>query len=220
MDNSTKLQHYLPMVSFLSAVCGDRHEVILYDAADLSHSIVAIYNGQLSGQTLGGPMPETARKLLRERIYEKRDFVANHQHSVQNGKQFLSSTFFIKEEGCLTGLVCVNHDTSDLTAMARHLNRLMKSFSLPGEGETPSPAETDDSISDLSTSLIRHTVLDFGIPPERMTALEKEAVVRLLDRQGVFSTRGSVARTAQELNTSEPTIYRYLRRIRSQALRR
>ena len=48
-----------------------------------------------------------------------------------------------------------------------------------------------------------------------MTPQEKEQVIQALEHQGVFSTKGSVGQAAKELNISEPTVYRYLRRIRT-----
>ena len=75
--------------------------------------------------------------------------------------------------------------------------------------------ELDDSIPGLSTTLIHNTVLRRGIPAGRMTAREKEELIGALDRQGVFSTKGAVGQAARELDISEPTVYRYLRRVRN-----
>ena len=40
-------------------------------------------------------------------------------------------------------------------------------------------------------------------------------LIGALDRQGVFSTKGAVGQAARELDISEPTVYRYLRRVRN-----
>lgn len=215
MSNRAKLERYLPIAAFLSGVCGEQYEVILHDVSDPERSVIAIYNGHLSGREVGGPMTELARSLVRDRVYEDRDFIANYEGRTRNGKQFVSSTYFIKEEGELVGLICVNHDVSDLTAISRHLHNLMQGFSVPGEGRAGGyTEELDDSISGLSTTLIHNTVLNFGVPPARMTAQEKEDVVQTLEKQGVFATKGSVGQAARELGISEPTVYRYLRHIR------
>lgn len=216
MSNRTKLERYLPIVSFLSAVCGGNYEVILHDASEPEQSVLAIHNGHLSGRGVGGPMTELARKLVRDRVYEDQDFISNYEGRTRNGKQFVSSTYFIKEDGVLLGLICVNHDVSDLTAMSQHLHNLMRAFSLPGEERSGGyTEELDDSISGLSATLIHNTVLNLGVPSDRMTALEKEGVIEALDRQGVFSAKGAVSQTARELGISEPTVYRYLRRVRA-----
>lgn len=217
MRNRQQLERYLPMVAFLSAVCGENYEVILHDVSDPEASVVAIFNGRLSGRKVGDPMTELARNLVREKIYLDRDFVANYEGRTRSGKRFVSSTYFIKEDGALIGLICVNHDVSDLIAISSHMQNLLAAFSVPGQSSdrTAYTEELDDSIPELSTTLIHNMILRQGIPAQRMTTVEKEALIQALDRQGVFSTKGAVSQVARELDISEPTVYRYLRRIRT-----
>ena len=117
----------------------------------------------------------------------------------------------------MLGLICVNHDLTDLTALSGHLQNLLAAFSVPGQAAAQAAytEDLDDSIPGLSTTLIHNTVLRRGIPAGRMTAREKEELIGALDRQGVFSTKGAVGQAARELDISEPTVYRYLRRVRS-----
>lgn len=211
------LQRYLPIVTFISDVCGKNHEVILHDLSDLEHSIIAIFNGHLSGRQVGDPLTGLARKLVQEKAYENQTFIANYSGRTRDGRQFVSSTYFIRESGQLLGLLCINHDASDLLAISQHLYSLMSAFSLPIMDRRDDYTETlDDSIPGLSATLIYNTVTNFGVPAARMTALEKEQVIQSLEQQGVFSTKGSVSQAAKGLNISEPTVYRYLRRIRTQ----
>ena len=218
MDDRGILERYIPLVDFISAICGDNYEVILHDASDQEHSVISIHNGHLSGRKEGDPMTELARSLLREKAYEDKDFIANYEGRTRNGQKFVSSTYFIKEAGEVVGLICINHDVSDFVAISQHLGNLMRAFSLPGSQAAPPgyTEELDDSISGLSATMIHNTVSGCGVPPDRMTPLEKVEVIRTLDRQGVFATKGSVGHAAQELGISEPTVYRYLRRIRGE----
>lgn len=218
MSYSDVLQRYIPLVAFISAICGSNYEVILHDASDQEHSVIAIHNGHLSGRKVGDPMTELARSLVRENAYRDTDFIANYEGRTRNGKQFVSSTYFIKERGELVGLICINHDVSDLVSISQHLGSLMRAFSLPGSqaGGPGYTEELDDSISGLSATMIHNTITGSGVAPDRMTPQEKLEVIRSLDRQGVFATKGSVGHAAQELGISEPTVYRYLRRIRGE----
>ena len=95
MSNQSKLAPYLPMAAFLSAVCGDNFEVILHDVSEPETSVVAIFNGHLSGRKVGDPMTELARSLVREEVYREQDFVSNYEGRTRDGKQFVSSTYFI-----------------------------------------------------------------------------------------------------------------------------
>ena len=130
-------------------------------------------------------------------------------------ERYIPMVTFISEI-CGKNYEVILHDVSDFFAISQHLHGLMRAFSLPGEDSRNSYTEDlDDSIPGLSTTLIHNTVLNFGVPPSRMTPQEKEQVIQALEHQGVFSTKGSVGQAAKELNISEPTVYRYLRRIRT-----
>lgn len=220
MSNHRILKRYIPMVDFISAICGSNYEVILHDVSEPERSVVTIHNGHLSGRKVGDPMTELARGLVRDKVYADKDFIANYEGRTRNGKQFVSSTYFIKEDGALIGLICINHDVSDLCSISHHLSNLMRAFSVPGSVSGSGDGYTEDldgSIDRLSSTLIHNTVLNQSVSPARMTPAEKLEVVRTLDHQGVFATKGSVGQAAQELGISEPTVYRYLRQARREA---
>ena len=47
-----------------------------------------------------------------------------------------------------------------------------------------------------------------------MTVGEKQYAIKLLNDEGIFVLKGSVAEVARRLNVSEPTVYRYLKIVR------
>lgn len=215
-NNKERLKPYLPLVSFLSAVCGNDFEVVLHDAADHRHSVTAIHNGHLSGRSIGSPMTELAERLIREKTYEKTDFIANYEGKTKKGKRFVSSTFFIKEEGDLLGLICVNHDISGMETVQRAVQNLMDAFHVPEKNVRAEITETlDNSIEGISSTLIRKTIAAVTKPGRPPRAEEKEAVIQTLYRRGVFNTKGAVREIADALGISEPTVYRYLHKIKT-----
>ena len=121
--------------------------------------------------------------------------------------------------GAYKGLICVNHDVEDILVLSEHLSSLLHSFSLPQEEESSAYTENlDDSIPELSSNLIHSTILGYGIPSDAMHTADKLEILRSLEAQGVFHTKGSIGQVARELHISDPTVYRYLRRIRSEAI--
>ena len=70
MSNRAQLERYIPMVTFISEICGKNYEVILHDVSDPENSVISIFNGHLSGRKVGDPMTELARNLVRDQIYE------------------------------------------------------------------------------------------------------------------------------------------------------
>ena len=217
MSNYACLERYIPLVRFMGEICGKNYEIILHDVSTPERSVIAACNGHLSGRRVGDPMTELAKDLIRTGAYLEHDFVANYEGRTRGGKRFVSSTYFIKEKGKLVGLICVNHDVEDFFALSEHLNNLVQAFSLPVGGTCPTTytENLDDSISGLSSSLIHSTVLNYHVPMEAMHSADKLEVVRILESQGVFATKGSVGQVARELHISEPTVYRYLQKIRN-----
>ena len=217
MSNYACLERYIPLVRFMGEICGKNYEIILHDVSTPERSVIAACNSHLSGRRVGDPMTELAKDLIRTGAYLEHDFVANYEGRTRGGKRFVSSTYFIKEKGKLVGLICVNHDVEDFFALSEHLNNLVQAFSLPVGGTCPTTytENLDDSISGLSSSLIHSTVLNYHVPMEAMHSADKLEVVRILESQGVFATKGSVGQVARELHISEPTVYRYLQKIRN-----
>lgn len=217
MSNYACLERYIPLVTFMGEICGKNYEIILHDVSTPERSVIAACNSHLSGRRVGDPMTELAKDLIRTGAYLEHDFVANYEGRTRGGKRFVSSTYFIKEKGELVGLICVNHDVEDFFALSEHLNNLVQAFSLPVGGTCPTTytENLDDSISGLSSSLIHSTVLNYHVPMEAMHSADKLEIVRILESQGVFATKGSVGQVARELHISEPTVYRYLQKIRN-----
>ena len=217
MSNYACLERYIPLVTFMGEICGKNYEIILHDVSTPERSVIATCNSHLSGRRVGDPMTELAKDLIRTGAYLEHDFVANYEGRIRGGKRFVSSTYFIKEKGELVGLICVNHDVEDFFALSEHLNNLVQAFSLPVGGTCPTTytENLDDSISGLSSSLIHSTVLNYHVPMEAMHSADKLEIVRILESQGVFATKGSVGQVARELHISEPTVYRYLQKIRN-----
>lgn len=216
LSNYAYLERYIPIVQFMGEICGKNYEIILHDVSTPERSVIAACNGHLSGRRLGDPLTELAKELIRTNAYLEHDFVANYEGRTRGGKRFVSSTYFIKKDTKLLGLICVNHDVEDFFILSDHLNSLMRAFSLPTEDHrcTTYTENLDDSIPELSNNLIHSTILRYNVAPDDMGSAEKLEIIKLLESQGVFATKGAVGQTAAELHISEPTVYRYLQRAR------
>ena len=211
------LDKYIPLVEFMGAVFGKNFEIILHDVSNPESSIIAIENGHISGRCLGGPMTDLALRMMKEHDYNKKNYIANYEGRTKDGKIVVSSTYYICEDHKLIGMICVNHDLHDLMEAERLIRRLKESFNqIDLETAKPEYSENlDDSITDYSNSIIQTALSNLQISPKRMSIREKVAVIRQLDQQGVFSTKGSASQLARYFDTSESTIYRYISRART-----
>ena len=61
---------------------------------------------------------------------------------------------------------------------------------------------------------IDSVIAKFRLAPERMTINEKTRVITELQKYGLFMIKGAVQEVASKLFMSEPSIYRYIKKIK------
>ncbi|MGL4522013.1 MAG: helix-turn-helix transcriptional regulator [Bacilli bacterium] len=224
MQNDAILATYKPLVTFIASVIGDVGEVVLHDLSQPETSIVAIENGHMSGRKVGDSTTNLILKILQEKSYMTEDFIGSYKAHGMDGRTFRSSSFFIKnKEQELIGMLCVNVCVEMHLQMKDWLDSFL-SFSCKQQETEPNRERKEvkvqeylhSSPEDVLQSTIEQTVINYNIPPERMSPQEKKDIVRALHDQGVFLLKGGVNAVAKHLKISEPTVYRYLNKIKEQ----
>lgn len=206
------LDKYKVLVEFLAEVLGDNCEVVLHDAEDFENSIIAIANGHVSGRKVGDSLTDLALNILKDQEKLENDYLTNYTGKTFGGKKLRSSTYFIKKNDEVRGMLCINIDVSKYV----EARDLLDSFI----GSNPNLEEKDNcedfseqftsSIEELIDSIIENSIGDSEVHPKRMTADEKKEITKRLEDKGVFLLKNSVSKVAGKLYTSEATIYRYL----------
>lgn len=210
MTNEALLNLYRPMVPFLAELCGPHCEVLLHDVSRPECSVIAQANGELhSGRGVGSPLTDYALSMIREGLYEGRDYLSNYAGS-SKGKNYVCSTYFIKNGRELAGMLCVNRDMTALVQTEKCFALLKQQFNLQLP-EQEVQEVLDEPVASLLEKMIADAVEETGSATDRMKKEEKEAVVRRLKAQGALRMKGAVAQIAQQLAVSEPTVYRYIR---------
>ena len=118
------LQHYIKLTEFLGQALGPDYEVALHDMTDKNRSIVAIANNHISGREIGAPLTNVALKILMDKSYETQDYRLHYCGLSAEGKTLRSSTMFIKHNGKLVGMLCINFDDSRYLAASENVLRL------------------------------------------------------------------------------------------------
>lgn len=207
MSDKEVLDIYIKMVPFLSEVLGTGTEVVIHDISDPEHSLIAIGNS-LSGRQAGNPMSDLARDMAEHEAYSEKGYEANYPGHNQD-KEFLSSTYFIKNEGRLIGMLCINKDMTSVNEVSRSVRSLLSRFNLMPPDETTF-SEDLGSPADIMRSRISDAISQSGIQPSRMSRQEKVRIVRELEDNGIMLMRGAAAEIARQLEISIPSVYRYL----------
>ena len=141
------LQQYVKLTEFLGLALGPDYEVALHDLTDKNRSIIAIANKHISGREIGAPLTNVALSILMDKSYETQDYRLHYSGVSANGKQLRSCTMFIKQNGRLIGMLCINFDDSRYQAIVEQIMNLChpdlfaKNLARPEmNGGAPSPS--------------------------------------------------------------------------------
>lgn len=215
------LQSYALLIEFLGKALGDNVEVALHDLTSKEQEIVAIANNHNSGREVGAKLSNLSIHYLEEKQYLDHDYVVNYKTTGPDGKLMRSATFFIKEEGreVPIGMLCVNVNISDLEYLTTTIKKI-----LGIKEEKDIEFKMDNPVEILSSPLeemidlyINECLESMGFAPyflaERLNVDEKIKVVKYLQEKGTFKVKGAIVLVAEKLAVSEPTVYRYLKKM-------
>ncbi|WP_251417251.1 MULTISPECIES: helix-turn-helix transcriptional regulator [Paenibacillus] len=223
-ENRKFLEKYFPVASFIAAIIGPKCEVVVHDISDPEHSIIFIENGYISGRKVGDSSTDLVLKILKSEAYHEEQFIANYKASGKFGQSFRSSTYFIKNDSNeLVGLLCLNIDVTHMEVAAEWVQHILQGgpnpYITPPVDEAPKEEKQateylQGNADDLLQHMISSVVDKITIPPDRLSPQEKIEIVRELNELGVFLLKGGVSQVAAALSISEPTVYRYLQKLK------
>lgn len=213
MTDNEVLEIYTNLLPFLGNVLGPSCELCVHDVRNPEKSIIAIENSA-TGRKIGSPMTDLARTTMEKGLYTDSDSVLNYEGSAK-GKPFLSSTYFIKNNNRLIGLLCINKDLNAANTALNAISNLLSTFNLAMPENSEYTETLESPVSDLLPAIVADAIAQTNVLPERMTRTEKIDLVQKLNEQGILSMKGAVKEIAAQLNISEPTVYRYLNKAKA-----
>lgn len=208
MTDQEVLQLYVNFVPFLGEVLGDGVEIIVHDITDMEHSLIAICNG-ISGRQVGDPITDLARMLVNQGAYRTTDYLSNYVGKSAE-TDFLSSTYYIKNEDRLIGLLCINKDMAAVHQFNRAMKVLCEQFNLTPTNASEYKESFENPVADMVYKRVTEIIAEYGVEPARMSIAEKTSLLHRLKDEGVLSMKGAMANVAAQLGVSVPTAYRYL----------
>lgn len=182
----------------IAEMFGSNCETVINDLADPLHPILAIYNGHVSGRSVGSTQDVTG---VEQDLYLDKD-VVNLLAVTPTGQQTKSSTFSIKGEDYHLGLG-INYDFTPLAYANRVLLDLMHT---EVDFHSALYKSKDTGIGELFDA----AVLRAGKPTREMNKADRLRVVEHLKELDAFSYRRAVPYVASHLGVSRYTIYKYL----------
>lgn len=221
---NTLLQHYVKLTEFLGLALGPDYEVALHDMTDKNRSIIAIANNHVSGREIGAPLTNVALSILRDKSYENSDYRLHYYGVSINGKDLRSSTMFIKQNGRLVGMLCINFDDSRYRDLSNRLMGLchpdmfvedvVLSPAAPAAAST-APEKFRNSTDAVAVDAINRELERLGVTAARLTSEERLKIIAALENGGIFLLKGAVKDVAAGLGCSQASVYRYLSQIKN-----
>ena len=185
----------------IAEMFGSSCETLVHDMGDPTHPILSIYNGHISGRTVGSTMDILGTDLALDETALVTDFV-NLYATTPSGQQIKSSTFHLIGDGYNLALG-INFDYTSLVYANRILVDLMSA-----EADLQS-AMWRGGDSQLS-AIFDECVSAVGKPVSALTKKDRMKIIALLDQKNAFPFRKSVPFVARRLQVSRYTVYKYL----------
>ncbi len=204
------LEILLKICDFLSQALGSTTEVVLHDI--IEDKIIFISNGDLTGRKLGERSEPHAIKIFNERaLNSNKDYLIGYRSLSETGYALRSSSlFFSDEEGQLRYTLCINQDVTLVNTLQKFLESSFGTSSI-----TASLKPASQTIEQYTLDMIVDEVE--SAKPFHMDSREsKIAILRSLDKKGVFEVHGSVPKVCEVLQMAPATVYKYLKEIRSE----
>lgn len=210
------IKKFIPIADFLGEVLGSNTEVILHDLTNYDHSVVHIVNGHISNRKIGDPITDFVLDFIGTESKGEKQFLCNYNSKTKEGKILHSSTFFIRDDkNKIVGALGLNSDYHDVKKSISFITSLLPNYV---DDKTLSLNNIKENLSsdpqELSLNKIDTIIAQFDITPKRMTTDEKTEIITTLNECGIFNIRGSVQEVANKLNMSEPSVYRYIKKIK------
>ncbi len=188
---------------------GSSCETLVHDMSIPSHPILSIYNGHVSGRTVGSTMDILGNESELDEEALKTDFV-NLYATTPSGQQLKSSTFHMIGEDYNLALG-INFDYSSLVFANKILVDLMSA-----DADLKSALWSDNDSSSLS-DILEECLAAVGKPVSALSKPDRLKIIALLRQKNAFSFQKAVPHVAQRLGVSRYTVYKYLSELEEQS---
>jgi predicted transcriptional regulator YheO len=210
------IKRFISIADFLGHILGSNTEIILHDLTNYEHSIVHIINGHISNRKIGDSVTDLVLEFIASESKGNKQFISNYNSKTIEGRLLYSSTYFIRNnKNEIVGALCLNSDYHEVKKSLSFLTSLLPNYI---DDKTLSINNIKENLNsdpkELTLNKIDAIINEFDVIPNRMNTEEKTEVITALKDCGVFNIRGSIQKVATKLQMSEPSIYRYIKKIK------
>lgn len=204
LTESKRLELLRQVAAGIAAQFGSGCEVVVHDLSrHPDHSIVAIFNGHVTGRKVGDGASHVVLEQLRSQDQTTKDHLC-YLTKTPDGKILKFSTIYIRNSrGKVVAILAINYDISRLMMVENAIADLIS---------TPQPAEPEKivNVNDLLEELIQQSVALVGKPVVLMNKEDKIRAIQFLSQNGAFLVTKSGDKIAKYFGISKYTLYSYI----------
>ena len=203
---SGKMELLQQVAAGIAAHFGNQCEVVVHDLRKHpDHSIVAVFNGHVSGRQVGDGASNVVMEQLQNNDPEPKDHLC-YLMKTPDGRILKSSTVYIRNSrGKVDAILAINYDISALMMLDSAVGDLIST----GESHQSEP-ERIININDLLEDLIQQSVALVGKPVQLMNKDDKVKAIQFLNENGAFLVTKSGDKIAKHFGISKYTLYSYI----------
>ncbi len=202
----------LPFLDALAQVIaqmfGPKCEVAISDIDEDQSSVLAIYNGDVTGRQIGSPLDAGSRERLRQTGESAGlNYRINYKKNLQRSDKAIKSSTLLVNAGGRRLSFCINYDCT----LMEGLQFQLKSF-LSMVEDRFDPADAQPQSLQVG-SLIDKEIDRLHKPVSQLSKKDRLALIMTLKQAGLFEMRNCVPELATRLGVSRYTIYNYLKQL-------
>ncbi len=205
------LAHYVKIGELLAEMFEPHLEVAVHDLRYPEHSIIAIFNGHITGRNIGEGTSDLGYEKVSGKVPDK---VVNYKNESPDGKPLKSSSLTIRNnKGDIIGSLGLNYDIS----VFDQFSNVLSIFTNTNENTITRGKEAffyGNTKEDIHIA-INHYKISNGLTNKVLSRKDKQDVIRFLINGGHLNKRGAVAIIGEALSVTRPTVYKYINEIKT-----
>lgn len=208
-----RLKKYLPLMNAIAMHFGRYCEVVLHDLNKTESSLVAIA-GNVTGRSVGAPITNFVLEVFQREGEQAEDKIGYYSRT-KDGKTLKSSTIFIREDGMIIGVMCINFVIDEFMLVRTLIDDFCQDNEKQKSDMNSEMEYYANNVEEFVENIIEEIMQEEGRSLLYLNRQERVDLIRKLDEKGVFLVKGAVELIANRLGASKHTIYSYIDEARS-----
>lgn len=205
------LARYVKVGEFLAEMFVPHLEVAVHDLRYPEHSIIAIFNGHITGRNVGEGTSDLGYEKVSGKVPDK---VVNYKNESPDGKPLKSSSLTIRNaQGEIIGSLGLNYDIS----VFNQFSNVLSIFTNTKENPVTHGKEAffyGNTKEEIQIA-INHFKISHGLTNKVLSRKDKQDVIKFLIKGGHLNKRGAVAIIGEALSVTRPTVYKYINDLKT-----